>query len=98
MIDAKHIAPFLLGVAAGLAAHKYITMTDEEKQVMAEKLKAKAQELQTDAEQAAAKAKDYFNDLKNKGADALKEHLPQAEELLKSLFGNTTKTETPPTA
>jgi oligoendopeptidase F len=93
MFDGKHIATFLLGAAAGLAAHKYMSMTDEEKQKMSENLKAKAQGLQNDAEAAADKAKDYFNELKEKGSDALKEHFPQAEEMLNNLFGK--KTETP---
>lgn len=95
MFDGKHMATLLLGVAAGLAAHKYMSMTDEEKQQMSENLKAKAQGLQNDAEAAADKAKDYFNELKNKGSDALKEHFPQAEEMLNNLFGS--KTTTPPT-
>ena len=30
-VNSKHIATFLLGAAAALAAQKYITMTDEEK-------------------------------------------------------------------
>jgi dipeptidase len=98
MLDGKHIATFLLGAAAGLAAHKYMSMTDEEKQQMSDNLKAKAKGLQNDAEAAADKAKDYFNDLKSKGTDALKEHFPQAEEMLNNLFGKKTTEPTPPPA
>ncbi len=98
MFFGKHIATFLLGAAAGLAIHKYMSMTDEEKQKMSDNLKAKAQGLQNDAEAAADKAKDYFNDLKEKGADALKEHFPQAEEMLNNLFGKKTEPTTPPTS
>lgn len=96
MFDGKHIATFLLGAAAGLAAHKYMSMTDEEKQQVGENLKAKAQGLQNDAEAAADKAKDYFNELKEKGTGALKEHFPQAEEMLNNLFGKKTEPTTPP--
>lgn len=97
MLDGKHIATFLLGAAAGLAAHKYMSMTDDEKQQMSENLRAKAHGLQNDAEAAADKAKDYFSDLKEKGTEALKEHFPKAEEMLNNLFGKKTgATETTP--
>lgn len=90
MLDGKHIATFLLGAAAGLAAHKYMSMTDEEKQQMSENLKAKANGMKDEAEAAADKAKDYFNDLKTKGTEAMKEHFPQAEDMLNHLFGSKT--------
>ena len=32
-VGSKHIATFLLGAAAALAAHKYMTMTPEEKEI-----------------------------------------------------------------
>ena len=88
MFDAKHIATFLLGAAAGLAAHKYMTMTDEEKQKLHDDLLAKANGLKDEAEAATDKAKEYFSELKTKGSAAIKEHFPQAEDMLNNLFGN----------
>ena len=99
MFDAKHIATFLLGAAAGLAAHKYMTMTDEEKQKMHDDLLAKAHGLKDEAEAATDKAKEYFNELKTKGSAAIKEHFPQADDMLNNLFGNknaTASAGTPP--
>ena len=89
-VDAKHIATFLLGAAAGLAAHKYMTMTPEEKEKLASDIKDKANQFKTEAENAADKAKDYFNELKSKGGDALKEHFGNAESMLHNLFGGKT--------
>jgi hypothetical protein len=90
----KHIATFLLGAAAALAAKKYMDMTQEEKEKMISDLKEKAQQLKTDAEGATDKAKEYFEELKQKGGDALKEHMPGIESMLQDLFGN--KKDTPP--
>ncbi|HVM90128.1 MAG TPA: YtxH domain-containing protein [Puia sp.] len=92
-VDAKHIATFLLGAAAGLAAHKYMTMTPEEKEKLASDIKDKAHEFKNEAENAAGKAKDYFDELKAKGTDTLKEHFSNAESMLHNLFG--TKQSTP---
>ncbi|MBS1668967.1 MAG: hypothetical protein JST58_16450 [Bacteroidetes bacterium] len=86
-VDAKHIATFLLGAAAGVAAHKYMNMSPEEKEKLANDLKDKANQFKTEAENAAGKAKDYFEELKTKGGDALKEHLGNAENILHNLFG-----------
>jgi len=86
-VDSKHIATFLLGAAAAFAAHKYMTMTPEEKEQMAAKLKDKAHQFKDEAESAAGKAKDYFAELKTKGGDALKEHFPDAEKWMHNLFG-----------
>ena len=86
-VDAKHIATFLLGAAAGVAAHKYMSMSPEEKEKLASDLKDKANQFKTEAENAADKAKDYFEELKTKGGDALKEHLGNAENILHNLFG-----------
>ena len=87
-VNSKHIATFLLGAAAALAAQKYMTMTDEEKAKLATDLKNKANTLKTEAEAFADKAKDYFEELKVKGADALKEHMADAEHVFKDLFDN----------
>ena len=86
-VGSKHIATFLLGAAAALAAQKYMSMTPEEKEKLASKLKEKAHQFKDEAENAADKAKDYFNELKTKGGDALKEHIADAENLLHNLFG-----------
>ena len=87
-VNSKHIATFLLGAAAALAAQKYVTMTDEEKAKLASNLKNKANNLKTEAEAYAEKAKDYFEELKVKGAEALKEHIADAEHVFKELFDN----------
>jgi len=89
-VGTKHIATFLLGAAAGLAAHKYMTMTPEEKEKLASDIKDKANKFKTEAENAAGKAKDYFEELKTKGGEALKEHFGDAENILHNLFGNKT--------
>ena len=78
-VKSKHIATFLLGAAAAFSAHKYMSMTPEEREKLAAKLKDKA-------ENAADKAKDYFAELKTKGSEALKEHLQDAENLVHNLF------------
>ena len=93
-VDSKHIATFLLGAAAALAAHKYMTMTPEEKDKLTDDLKNKAHQFKTEAENAADKAKDYFVELKTKGTEALKEHFSDAENVLHNLFGNKPATDT----
>jgi len=90
-VGSKHIATFLLGAAAALAAQKYMSMTPEEKEKLASKLKEKAHQFKDEAENAADKAKDYFNELKTKGGDALKEHMADAEKVLQGLFGKSAK-------
>ncbi|HRH59967.1 MAG TPA: hypothetical protein PL045_05315 [Chitinophagaceae bacterium] len=92
-VDVKHIATFLLGAAAGAAAFKYMSMTDEEKEQLAAKLKSKAADMKTEAEKMMNKGKEYFDELKTKGGDALKDHFPDAESFLHNLFGG--KTEKP---
>ena len=91
-VDAKHIATFLLGAAAGAAAFKYMNMSDEEKEQLAAKLKSKASDLKNEAENMMNKGKEYFDELKTKGSDALKEHFPDAESFLQNLFGGKTET------
>lgn len=98
-VNSKHIATFLLGAAAAFAAAKYMNMTDEEKAKLATDFKDKAHKVKDEAENFAEKAKDYFEELKTKGADALKEHIADAEGMLKDLFGKKdTPTTPPPTA
>jgi hypothetical protein len=86
-VNSKHIATFLLGAAAAFAAAKYMNMSQEEKDKMAADLKEKANKVKDEAEAFAEKAKDFFEELKTKGADALKEHVADAENVLKDLFG-----------
>lgn len=91
-VNSKHIATFLLGAAAGLAAAKYMSMTPEEKEKLASDIKDKANKLKTEAEQFAEKAKDYFEELRTKGGEALKDNLADAEKMMNDLFGKKDKT------
>jgi vacuolar-type H+-ATPase subunit H len=91
-VNSKHIATFLLGAAAGLAAAKYMSMTPEEKEKLASDIKDKANKLKTEAEGFAEKAKDYFEELRTKGGEALKDNLADAEKMMNDLFGKKDKT------
>ncbi len=86
-VGSKHIATFLLGAAAALAANKYMNMTPEEKEKLAADLKDKAHKLKGEAESAMEKGKEYFDDLKTKGAEAMKEHFGDMGSVLHNLFG-----------
>ncbi len=90
-VQPKHIATFLLGAAAGLAAAKYMSMTPEEKEKLAGDIKDKAHKLKTEAESFAEKAKDYFEELRTKGSEALKDNLADAEKMMNDLFGKKDK-------
>ena len=92
-VNSKQWATFLLGAAAAFGAYKYMKLTDEEKEKLAASLKEKANNLKDQAVAAEDKALDYFNELKTKGSDTFKEHMPKVEEFFNSLFGGT-KTET----
>ncbi|MCH5599952.1 hypothetical protein [Niabella ginsengisoli] len=96
MVNNKHIATFILGALAGLAAGKYSSMSDEEKEQMIKNLKEKANGLKDDAVKAADNAKDYFSELTTKGTDAIKEHFPGAEKWMHDLFGNKESEKTEP--
>jgi gas vesicle protein len=85
-VNSKHIATFILGAAAGLAAAKYMSLSEEEREKLLKDLKDKANGFKDEAESVAEKAKDYFAELKTKGADALKEHMADAEKMLHDLF------------
>ena len=87
MVNNKHIATFILGAIAGLAAGKYASMSDEEKEKMMANLKEKANNLKDEAVKTADQAKDYFSELTTKGTDAIKEHFPGAEKWMNDLFG-----------
>jgi len=91
-VNNKHLATFLLGAAAAFGAYKYMNMTDEQKEKLANDIKDKANKFKKSALDAEDQAMDYFNELKTKGADALKEHLPKVEEFFEGLFKGGTKT------
>ncbi len=86
-VDAKHIATFLLGAAAGAAALKYASMSDEEKEKLAQSLKDKANKVKDEASSTFDKASDYFSELTTKGGESLKEHWNDASDYLKNVFG-----------
>ncbi len=96
MVNAKHLATFVLGAAAGVALHKYL-QTEEGEKALAD-LKEKANQFKGEAEQAIDKAPEYFDKLKTEGAEALKQYFPGAEKFLQDLFGNKPEdtTKTPP--
>lgn len=87
-INAKHLATFILGAAAGVAAHKYLQTEEGEK--LLEDLKTKANDLKAEAEGAIDKAPEYFDELKTKGSEALKTSFPDAENFLKDLYAKFT--------
>ncbi|MFN8347177.1 MAG: YtxH domain-containing protein [Spirosomataceae bacterium] len=86
MVNAKHLATFILGAAAGVALHKYLQTEEGEKTL--EDLKAKANDLKTEAEGALDKMPEYFEQLKNQGSEALKKYTPEAEKMLQDLLDN----------
>jgi ElaB/YqjD/DUF883 family membrane-anchored ribosome-binding protein len=85
-VNSKHVATFLLGAAAALAASKYMSMTPEEKEKLAGDIKDKANKIKDEAEHAVDKAREYFEELKTKGAEAFKEHFADAEKMMGELF------------
>jgi ElaB/YqjD/DUF883 family membrane-anchored ribosome-binding protein len=91
-VNSKHIATFLLGAAAGYAAFKYSSMSDEEKEKLMNDIKNKAKDLKTEAEGMADKAKEYFEELKTKGGSALKEKMGDVDGVMNDLFGKTPST------
>ncbi|MDE3212801.1 MAG: hypothetical protein KGM98_06170 [Bacteroidota bacterium] len=89
-ITNKHLATMLLGAAAAFGAYKYSTMTEEERQKMADSIKAKFHNLKSDAEKSADTAKNYFSELKDKASEMLKEHIPGIEKHFEDFFGSNT--------
>lgn len=92
MVNNKHIATFILGALAGLAAGKYASMSDEEKEKLMATLKEKANNLKDEAVKTADQARDYFSELTTKGTDAIKEHFPGAEKWMDDIFGSKPET------
>jgi ElaB/YqjD/DUF883 family membrane-anchored ribosome-binding protein len=86
-VSSKHIATFLLGAAAGLAAFKYANMSEEEKEKLMADLKAKANDLKNEAEGATDKAKEYFEELRTKGSSAFKDQFGDLDKVFDELFG-----------
>ncbi|SHF66839.1 hypothetical protein [Flavisolibacter ginsengisoli] len=91
-VNNKHLATFLLGAAAAFGAYKYMNLTDEEKEKLANDIKDKANKVKKTAMDAEDQAMEYFNELKTKGSDALKEYMPKMEEFFEGLFKSGTKT------
>ncbi len=90
-VNSKHIATFLLGAAAAVAAGKYMSMSPDEKEKLVADLKDKAHQFKDEAEKTALNAKDYFSELKTKGSEALKQHFGvDADNILNNIFGNKT--------
>jgi len=96
MINAKHLATFVLGAVAGVALHKYLQTEEGEKAL--ENLKEKAGQLKDEAEGAIDKAPEYFEKLKTEGAEALKEHFPGIEKFLQDFFSKNVGNQNPPTS
>ncbi len=100
-VNAKHLATFILGAAAGVAMHKYLQTEDGEK--LAEDLKTKANQLKTEAEEVIEKAPEYFEQLKgeagtkmNEVMAMLKEKYPDLEKMLQDLMGGKISNENTP--
>ena len=85
-VSIKNMATFLMGAAAGVALAKYLSMSDEEKEKFIAGLKEKANKFKGDAENTWEKAADYFEELKTKGADAMKDYGKDAENIIKDIF------------
>ena len=83
-VNAKHLATFLLGAAAGATLYKF--MKTEQGEQLLDDLKEKATTFKTEAEEAVEKAPEYFEQLKNQSADSLKENFPEAEKLIRELL------------
>jgi NAD/NADP transhydrogenase alpha subunit len=93
-VNNKHLATILLGAAAAFGAYKYSKMSEEEKQKLSDSLKDKFHKLKEEAEGSVGHAKNYFNDLKTKASDLMKDHFPGAEEHFNDFFKNDKKNET----
>lgn len=86
-MSSKHLATFLLGAAAGIGALKYKEMSPEEREKLIADLKEKAKIFKGEAEDGFEKAKEYYEEIRSKGGDALKEHFGDMGHYLQSLFG-----------
>lgn len=84
-VNAKHLATFILGAAAGVALNKYL-QTEEGEKMMAD-LKAKGTQLKAEAESAVDNAPDYFDKLRAQLAELLKTSFPNAEQAIDEVLG-----------
>jgi gas vesicle protein len=94
-VNAKHLATFVLGAAAGATLYKYLQTEEGEK--MLEDLKAKATTLRDEAEGVVDKAPEYFEQLKSKGSETLKTNFPDVEQMLRDLMDRFSGNKTEPT-
>ena len=86
-VNAKHLATFILGAAAGIALNKYLQTEEGEK--LWTIWSKKPQIWKIEAEGAIDKAPEYFEKLKTEGAAALKEQFPGIEKFLADFMGTT---------
>ena len=84
-VNAKDLATFILGAAAGVALNKYLQSEDGEK-VIAD-LKEKGNQLKTEAEGALDNTPEYFEKLKSQLAELLKANFPNAEQAIDDVLG-----------
>ncbi len=84
-VNAKHLATFILGAAAGVALNKYM-QTEEGEKLMTD-LKEKGNQFKTEAESAVDHAPDYFEKLKSQLAELLKTNFPNAEQAINDVLG-----------
>jgi lambda repressor-like predicted transcriptional regulator len=84
-VNAKDLATFILGAAAGVALNKYLQSEDGEK-MMAD-LKEKGTQLKSEAEGAIDHAPEYFEKLKSQLAEMLKTNFPNAEQAIEDVLG-----------
>ena len=75
MISPKKLGILLVGIGAGYALAKYMSMSPEEKEKLTGDIKDKA--------------KGYFDDIKNKGTEAVKEHFGDVGKKVSDMFGKT---------
>ncbi|MES2430451.1 MAG: YtxH domain-containing protein [Bacteroidota bacterium] len=71
-ITSKNLGIFILGVGAGLAAAKYISLTPEEKEELLGNIKSKT--------------KEYFDDISSKGGETVKQYFGDAGKIVSDLF------------
>ena len=92
-VNAKHLATFILGAAAGVALNKY--MQTEEGEKLLTDLKEKGNQFKTEAESAMDNAPDYFEKLKTQLAELLKTNFPNAEQAIDDVLGKKPGTDLP---
>jgi hypothetical protein len=93
-VNAKHLATFILGAAAGVALNKY-AQTEDGQKLMSD-LKEKGMQLKSEAEGAIDNAPEYFEKLKTQLADMLKTNFPDAEATIHEVLGKKPDATEPP--